>query len=53
MYIIVNKQGKYLTNYGMSKFWFIDNIEFAYRFENIDDAIKMSEIYDAELKTIK
>jgi hypothetical protein len=48
MYTLTNKQGLFLTNYGMQKWWFTDNIEFSYTFENLQDALRFSHYYTTE-----
>jgi hypothetical protein len=45
MFTIINESGKYLTNYGMQKFWFTDNENFAYTFDNIETAKRFADVY--------
>jgi hypothetical protein len=45
MFTIINDKGQYLTNYGMQKYWFTDNIEFAYRFSYIQEAQRFAKVY--------
>jgi hypothetical protein len=49
MYTIINDKGQYLTNYGMQKYWFSDNIEFAYRFQYIQEAQRFATVYNAQV----
>jgi hypothetical protein len=46
MYIIQNNEGKYLTNYGMQKYWFTDNINIAYIFDDLISAQRHSDFYN-------
>jgi hypothetical protein len=49
MYIIQDSNGKYLTNYGMQKYWFSDNINIAYIFEDIKTAQRHSKFYNCTI----
>lgn len=49
MYTIINDKGQYLTNYGMQKFWFTDNINFAYTFDDIAAAQRFAIVYNAQV----
>ena len=49
MYTIINDKGQYLTNYGMQKYWFTDNINFAYTFEDIATAQRFATVYNAQV----
>jgi hypothetical protein len=49
MYIIQNLEGKYLTNYGMQKLWFSDNINIAYIFDDIETAKRHSIFYNCTI----
>ncbi len=44
---VIELNGKYLTNHGMRKFWFIDSLELAYRFDNLKQAELMAKEYNA------
>ena len=46
MFTLINSQGHFLTNYGMQKWWFIDSIEFAFTFDNKQDALDFSEYWE-------
>lgn len=52
MYTLINSQGFYLTNYGMQKYWFTENIEFAYTFDNFQDALRFAHYYKNEETTV-
>ena len=52
MFTIINEAGKYLTNYGMQKFWFTDNENFAYTFDNIETAQRFAEVYKCSVISI-
>lgn len=49
MFTIINNKGQYLTNYGMQKYWFTDNINFAYIFEDISTAQRFATVYNAQV----
>ena len=49
MYTIINDKGQYLTNYGMQKYWFTDNINFAYTFEDIATAQRFATVYSSKV----
>lgn len=49
---VVILNGKYLTNHGGSKWWFIDSLELAYRFDNIKQAEQMAKGYKADFVAI-
>jgi len=49
MYTIINDKGQYLTNYGMQKYWFTDNINFAYTFDNIEVAQRFATVYNSQV----
>jgi hypothetical protein len=49
MYIIQDSNGKYLTNYGMQKYWFSDNINIAYIFDDIETAQRHANFYNCEI----
>ena len=49
MYIIQDSNGKYLTNYGMQKYWFSDNINIAYIFDEIETAKRHSDYYNCTI----
>lgn len=49
MYIIKNSNGEYLTNYGMQKYWFSDNINIAYTFEYIQEAQRFADYYNCTI----
>jgi len=54
MFTLINSQGHFLTNYGMQKWWFIDSIEFAFTFENFEDAQSFMEYWEiSNLKDLK
>jgi hypothetical protein len=46
MFTLINSQGCFLTNYGMQKWWFIDSIEFAFTFDNFQDAQSFMEYWE-------
>ena len=46
MYTLINSQGFFLTNHGMQKWWFIDNIEFAFTFDTVEDALAFTEYWE-------
>ena len=49
MYTIINDKGQYLTNYGMQKYWFTDNINFAYTFDDIAAAQRFATVYNSKV----
>ena len=54
MFTLINSQGHFLTNYGMQKWWFIDSIEFAFTFDNLQDAQSFMEYHEiSNLKDLK
>jgi hypothetical protein len=54
MFTLINSQGHFLTNYGMQKWWFIDSIEFAFTFDNFQDAQSFMEYHEiSNLKDLK
>jgi hypothetical protein len=54
MFTLINSQGHFLTNYGMQKWWFIDSIEFAFTFDNFQDAQIFMEYHEiSNLKDLK
>ena len=42
MYTLINSSGQFLTNHGMQKYWFTDNIKFSYTFDNFQEAIRFA-----------
>lgn len=52
MYIIQNSDGNYLTNYGMQKLWFSENINIAYIFDDIKTAQRHSDFYKCIIITL-
>lgn len=49
---VVELNGKYLTNHGGSKWWFIDSLELAYRFDNLKQAELMAKGHNANCVAI-
>jgi hypothetical protein len=52
MKYIIEKDGEYLTNYGMQKFHFTDNKEFAYVFTDIETARRFADHYHGKVTGI-
>ena len=49
MYTLINSSGQFLTNHGMQKYWFTDNINFAYTFDDIETAQRFATVYNAQV----
>lgn len=50
---VVTKDEKFLTNYGMKKFWFSPNKEFAYIFDDKETAERHAKQYDGKVEPLK
>ena len=50
MYALINSSGQFITNYGMQKWWFSDNIEIAYTFDNFQDALRFAHYWQIDEK---
>ena len=48
MYALIYSSGQFITNYGMQKWWFSDNIEIAYTFDNFQDALRFAHYWQID-----
>ena len=50
-YLVINSDGKFLTNHGGTKYWFTDSIEIPYRFDDKEAAQRFANHYGGTVVT--